>query len=151
MRVVAAPATVALVVLGVLGATGCSRSDEDVREDYCAQVKEDSDELTRISDEAGASGFLEALPTLEGLADLAPDDLSDEWQTYLDALHGWEDALEESGVEADDVADGMPADLPAADRRRIRGAATVLSSAEVRAASEGIEQHALDVCGQPLL
>lgn len=140
-----------LVLLGLLATVGCSPSEEDVREDYCAQVEKDSDELTRISDEAGARGFLEALPTLEDLADLSPDDLADEWKTYLDALHGWRDALDATGLSAEDVADGMPKNLAKADRQRIRGAASVLNSAEVRAAAQGIEQHALDVCGQPLL
>ena len=33
----------------------------------------------------------------------------------------------------------------------MRGAASVLSSQEVVTATQGIEQHALDICKQPLL
>lgn len=142
---------VALVVLLVLPVTGCSKSQDEVRDDYCAAVKEHSEDLIRLSDEGGPEAFAKMLPTLEELAAEAPEDLADEWSSYLDALRGWRDALDESGVEPADLAGGMPKDLARDDKRRIRGAATVLRSPEVTAASEGIEQQALDVCGTPLL
>ncbi|QIX26874.1 hypothetical protein ncot_09860 [Nocardioides sp. JQ2195] len=144
-------AVVALLLALLLPLAGCSQSREDVRDDYCAQVKEDGPDLIRISDEAGAEAFEQMLPTLEGLAEKSPQDLQDEWQVYLNALRGWRDALEKSGVEASDLAGGMPEDLGREDKRRIRGAATVLRSQQVSAASSGIEQHALDVCGTALL
>lgn len=144
-------ALVLTVLLSGAVLAGCSQSQEEVRDDYCAQVKQDGADLIRISDEGGPEAFTKMLPTLEGLAEKAPDDLSDEWQTYLNAVRGWRDALEASGVEPADLASGMPKDLAREDERRIRGAATVLRSDQVAAASEGIEQHALDVCGTPLL
>lgn len=137
------------LVAGLLG--GCQESAEDRREAYCKQVKEDSGDLTRISDEGGAGAFLQALPILEGLAEKSPDDLADEWRTFLDALHGLEDAVEEVGLDPEDVDGGLPKDLPRADRRRVRGAASVLARDDVVAATQGIEQHALDICGTQLL
>lgn len=137
-----------LVVL----AGGCAQDEDAQREDYCESVADRSAELTRLTDEGGPAAFLEALPVLEDLAEESPDDLRDEWRTFLDALHGLEDAVAETGLDpADLTGEGLPDDLPAADRRRLRGAASVLASPDVVAATQGIEQHALDVCHTPLL
>jgi hypothetical protein len=141
-----------LLLLGVALVSGCGEpSPEERREEYCEQVAEDSERLTRISDEGGAGAFLTALPTLEELAAKAPDDLRDEWSLLIDALRGLRDALEDTGVEPAQVDGKLPADLPAAERRRIRAAASVLADPDVVTATQGIEQHALDICRTPLL
>lgn len=141
---------VALLCCGLLAA--CQQSDDERREAYCEQVEEVGPELTRISDEGGAAGFLSALPLLEDLAAEAPGDLRDEWKTFLDALRGLRDALDETGVDPEQVTDeGLPDDLSRDDRRRIRAQASVLASEETVAAVQGIEQHALDICKTPLL
>ena len=134
----------------LLTACGEPTADEG-REEYCAQVEQDSEELTRIVDEGGAGAFTQALPTLEGLADKAPGDIQDEWSLLIDALRGLRDALEETGVEPGEIDGKLPEDLPAADRRRISAAASVLADPEVVEASQGIEQHALDICKTPIL
>lgn len=140
-----------LVALLCLG--GCGEpSPAEQREDYCALVGERGEQLTRIADEGGAAGFVDALPVLTELRAEAPADLRDEWGTFVDALEGLRDALEASGVDpADAGPDGLPEGLDRDARRRIRGAASVLARDEVVAATQGIEQHALDVCGTPLL
>ncbi|MDT0201498.1 hypothetical protein [Nocardioides sp. AE5] len=140
-----------VVALGTAPLTGCSGSAEDQRAGYCEAVSTHSATLTRIADEEGAGGFLSALPILEELGREAPRDLVDEWATLLNALHGLRDALQAAGLEPDDVAGELPDDLAEAERRRIRGAASVLASPEVQRATAGIEQHALDVCGVSLL
>ena len=140
----------ALLGLLVL-ASGCSQTKQDVRDDYCVQVKKDSDALTRAADEGGPGAILTVLPTLERLAKKSPADLTDEWQIYLNALHGWRDSLADSGLTPAEVADGVPSGLPQSDRRRVVGAVSVLRGTDVTAASQGIKQHALDVCGTPLL
>jgi len=147
------PVLVALLVLGLgPGLAGCQQSAEQQREEYCAAVAEEGSELTRIADEAGPAGFLQALPILEGLAARAPSDVRDEWQTFLDALHGLRDALEESGVDPEAMGEeGLPEGLSRAERRRVRAQASVLASGDVVAATQGIEQHALDVCRTPIL
>jgi hypothetical protein len=146
----------AAAVVGCLAAglvlTGCGEpSADERRDDYCAQVEEDSAELTRIADEGKAGAFLAALPTLERLAELAPDDIADDWALLLDALHGLRDALDETGLDPDQVDGKLPADLPAADRRKVAAAASVLADPQVVRATQGIEQQALDVCRTPLL
>jgi len=142
---------VASVVLLTLVVTGCETSEDDARADYCAQVKADADGITRAVAEKGSAAFVDVLPTLEGLADEAPSDVRDEWQVFLNALRGLRDALEATGVKPEEVTGKLPADLPAADRRRIKGAASVLAGDDVRLATKSVEQHALDVCHTPLL
>lgn len=143
--------SVLLLLVAVL-LTACGEPTEDERrEEYCAQVEQDSEDLTRVVDEGGAGAFIEALPTLEDLAEKAPGDIQDEWSLLIDALHGLRDALEETGVEPEQIDGKLPADLPAADRRRISAAASVLADPTVVQASQGIEQHALDICKTPIL
>ena len=145
---------VALAVAAALlsGATGCSETADDRREAYCDQVKKDSTTLSKGVAEGGPRAFLDVLPTLQGLAKKAPSDLKDEWQTLLNALTGLQDALDATGLEPGDIQDGtLPKDLSRADRTRVRDAASVLTTPEVVAATRGIEQHALDICKQPLI
>lgn len=144
-------AGLAAVLCGLVAA-GCGEpTEEETRDEYCAQVQEDSEELTRMADEGKAGAFLTALPTLEGLAEMAPGDLDDEWSLLLDALHGLRDTLEETGVEPERLDGGLPAELPAEDRTRIAAAASVLVDPDVVRATQGIEQHALDICKTPIL
>lgn len=145
-----AAAALGASVLLLTGA-GCQQSAEEERADYCEQVKKDADELTRITDEGGAGGFLDALPLLEGLAEKSPSDLKDEWRTLLNALHGLEEAVEETDIDPDDLNGKLPADLTRAERTRVRQAATVLQEQQVVQSASGIEQHALDVCETPIL
>ncbi len=158
VRLLAAGLAVGLLAAGA----GCSESEDDRRRAYCDQVAQDADGITRAVDEGGPGAFLEVLPTLEGLSEKSPSDLKDEWQILLDALHGLDEALDATGLDpadldgadldgADQGGGGLPRDLPRADRRRVRGAASVLAAPEVVAATRGIEQHALDICKQPLL
>jgi hypothetical protein len=141
----------ACLTAGLLLAGCAEPTAEERRDEYCQQVREDSEELTRMADEGKAGAFLSALPTLESLAEQAPSDIGNHWALLLDALHGLEDALEETGVEAEQVDGKLPADVSAADRRKVSAAASVLVDPEVVAATREIEQHALDICKTPLL
>lgn len=147
------PALVLVALLLLAGTlAGCGEpSPEERRETYCDLVDEKSEELTRATDEGGPGAFVDVLPTLEELGDAAPSDLKDEWQVFLNALHGLRDVLEDTGVDPDQVTGELPETLTRDERRRIRGAAALLVSDEVRAAVQGIEQQALDVCKTQLL
>jgi len=139
-----------VLVLAVM-TTGCDQSEDDARADYCDQVEADADTITRAVDEKGSAAFVDLLPTLEGLAEKAPSDVRDEWQVFLNALRGLRDALEAAGLKPEDVTGRLPESLSAADRKRVRGAASVLAGDDVRLATKSVEQHALDVCHTPLL
>ncbi|CAM3233966.1 hypothetical protein NODU109028_05385 [Nocardioides dubius] len=130
----------------------CSEpTDQEQRAAYCEAVSDAAQELTRIADEGGAGAFVQALPTLEGLAEAAPADLEDEWATYLDALHGLRDAVADAGLEPSALDAPLSEDVAQADRQAIATAVATVTSAEVRAAATGITQQALDVCDTQIL
>ena len=142
-------AVVGLLLTGAVA--GCDQSEEERRADYCAAVSAAAEELTRTADEGGAGAFLDALPTLEELAQQSPSDLKDEWQTYLGALENLRDVLAEAEVEPDELGDGVPRRLSKAQRQRVEGAVRLVRSDKTAAAAAGITQQALDVCDTQLL
>lgn len=142
---------VLVALLATLLLAGCGQSDDEARDSYCEQIKDKADEMTRTVDEGGAGAFVELLPTFEDLADAAPSDLKDEWRTFVNALLALRDALEDTGVEPDEVDGKLPDDLTGEERRRVRSTAALLVSADVVAAVQGIEQHGLDVCHTAIL
>jgi hypothetical protein len=140
---VAVAAAVAVAVL----LTGCA----DQREKYCDAVTEHQQELGEILGAGTPTALLEALPVFRELADEAPDDLRDEWQTVIGALEGLQDALEAAGVDpATYDRDAPPAGLDQADKDAIDAAAQRLTSDQTVAALNGVDQQAKDVCGTPL-
>jgi hypothetical protein len=132
-----------LVPLLLATLTGCG----DREEDYCGALEADQELFAEMQEDASGFGLLEHRPTLHRLADKAPDDLTDEWQTLLGAIDAFAGTLEDAGVEPGDFVGGQaPAGLSESDRTRIANAASELSSADVVEAATGIEQQAKDVC-----
>ncbi|WP_110205621.1 hypothetical protein [Nocardioides daejeonensis] len=140
-----------LILTLLFGLGACSKSAEEKRADYCAAVKDASTGLTRTADEGGASAFLKALPVLEELAEQAPSDLKDEWQTYLGALRNLRDVLAEAKVTPEELSDGVPKRLSEEERARVLGAVRNARSPQTQAAAQGITQQALDVCRTQIL
>ena len=134
-------AAVSLVLLLSVSACG------DQEKSYCSALKSRQTMFAEMQDDTSGLGLLKHRSTLHSLADKAPDDLTDEWQTFLGALDAFAGTLREVGVEPDDFVDGNPpAGLSAEDRTRVANAASELSSDDVVEAADGIEQHAKDVC-----
>jgi hypothetical protein len=103
--------------------------------------------FAEMEEDTAGLALLEHRQALRNLADKAPDDLIDEWQTFLGALDAFAHTLDELGVKPDDFVDGRPpAGLDAQARSRIAASASELSSADVVDAANGIEQQAKDVC-----
>ena len=125
----------------VFSASGCGNSTED---GYCVALKHDQ---TIFADDGTGLALISNLPKLEQLAARAPDDLTDEWQTFTTALEALRDAVRAAGLEPSDFTDGKPpAGTSAAARTQIAQAADELSDDDVVTAATGIEQHAKDVC-----
>jgi len=132
----------ALLILS-LPLAACS-DDEDA---YCGALKADQESFSEMQEDTTGLGLLKHRPTLARLAAKAPEDLRDEWQTFLGAIDAFSETLDDVGVSPDDFADERPpAGLSATDRSRIASAANELSSKDVVDAANGIEQHAKDVC-----
>ena len=140
MRAVAA---LGLVALLLAGAAGCG----DPEAEYCTALKGDQETFAEMQADTTGITLLQHRTMLHALADKAPDDLTDEWQTFLSALDSFAATLAHAGVKPGDFVDGEPpTGLDAATRTQIAQAADVLSSDSVVEAASGIEQQAKDVC-----
>jgi hypothetical protein len=136
----------ALAVAVLLPLAGCG---EDAGASYCSDLERSRKKLAEMveSESGTAAPLLGNRPLLRELADAAPSDVADEWQTFLGALDGLADTLREADVKPSQFEDGKPpAGLDAADRKAIADAADELGSDDVVAAVSGIEQQARDVC-----
>ena len=81
----------AVAALLLLPLTACG---ENSIESYCGEVRENRKQLAEmVSSEQGPEALLDGLPLLRDLAEEAPDDISDEWQTFLNAVENLDEAL----------------------------------------------------------
>ena len=134
------PAVLAVLLLGL---TGCG----DPIEDYCSQLREDRKEFAEMLESESSSALLGNLPMLHDLAEKSPDDLSDDWQTYLRAVEGLDNAIRDAGVKPSDFNGGKaPAGLSKAEQQAIAEAAGQITTEDVITAATNIEQQARDVC-----
>src|SRR4051794_102490 len=139
-RATLAPLLVAVLALGM---TSCG----DQEKSYCAALSADQELFAAMADDTSGLALLKHRSALHGLADKAPSDLSDEWQTFLGAVDAFAKTLSDAGVKPGDFVDGQaPAGLDPAVHTRIVDAANELSSDDVVQAADGIEQQAKDVC-----
>jgi hypothetical protein len=84
---------------------------------------------------------------LRELSEKSPDDLADEWETFLTAIEGLDQAIERAGVKPSDFEDGKaPPGLSVKDKKAIAEAAGQITTEEVITAATGIENQARDVC-----
>jgi hypothetical protein len=142
-RRVRAASAAALAIVLVGGLAGCG----DREKSYCAALEADQEKFATVQEDAGGVGLLKLRTTLHALAEKAPDDLTDEWQTLLGAIDAFAQTLDDAGVKPGDFVNGQPpAGLSEAARTRIASAASELSSTDVVEAANGIEQQAKDVC-----
>ncbi|WP_445258851.1 hypothetical protein [Nocardioides aurantiacus] len=131
-------------LLLALPLAGCG---EPSTEDYCAQLRLDREKLADMVSVGSPTALLDNLELLQGLAEKAPSDLTDEWQTFLGALEDLDAALRSADVSAEDFEGGEPPPgLARADRDAVVAAADQIRSEEVVGAASGIEQQGRDVC-----
>jgi hypothetical protein len=138
------PLGVGLALAVLLPLTGCGGNDFDA---YCGDLQRHQKEMADMIDSTSPTALLSHLPMLHELADKSPDDLADEWQTFVGALDHLEKAIKDAGVKPSDFTDGRPpAGLSEADHKAIVDAADQISSDDVTSAASGIEQQGRDVC-----
>ena len=137
-----AVATLAVALL--LPLTGCGG---DSTEDYCGAIQAANKKVAAMIASDSPSALLSNVPLLKDLAQEAPEDIADEWQTLIGALEGLDEALDDAGVQASDFTGGKPpAGLGATDQKAIADAAGQVGGEDVVQATYGIEQQARDVC-----
>ncbi len=143
MRLVPGLIAVVLELSGLL--SGCGG------EDYCDTVKDRQADLTDVTASGSPAALLDALPIFRDLADEAPDDIRDEWRTFLDPLEELDQALTDARVDpASYDPEDLPASLSQTERRRIETAGAALADPAVVNAFGGVQQQARDVCHTPL-
>jgi len=132
-----------LVVALLLPLAGCG----DKTEDYCSALEDHNKDIAEMVGSDSPDALLNGLPVLRDLGKKAPEDLTDEWQTFLGALDGLDDALRKAGVKAADFVDGKPPKgTGVREQKAIADAASQIGADDVVEASTSIEQQARDVC-----
>ena len=132
------------LVLTVATTTGCGRTD------YCTTLAEERSGLTGLADRAGEPGTDVLSPTLDAfgrLREASPRTLRDEWDTVYYAWEGLLDAVRAAGVDPSDYRPGeTPDGVSRDDARRLAEVAAELASERVVEATQGLEDHAREVC-----
>jgi hypothetical protein len=132
---------VAAVVALLLVLAGCG---PDATAHYCSALQA---QQSIFADDGTGLQLITNLPELKVLAAEAPDDLRDEWQTFLSALQSLHDAIAAAHLHPTDFVNGKaPAGTPASAATAIAAAANELSAPDVVDAANGIDQQAKDVC-----
>jgi hypothetical protein len=135
---------VALAVALLAPLAGCGGNSID---DYCNDLSAHRKQFAEMVESTSPTALLSHLSMLHDLADKAPEDLADEWQTFIGALEGLDRALDRAGVKPSAFVGGKPpAGLSASDRQQVADAAAQIETDDVVAAVSGIEQQGRDVC-----
>jgi hypothetical protein len=134
------------VLLLVLPVAGCASEQEK----YCSALTDEQKNLERLSagsDDPGSGDLARTIDVFERLRAEAPDDMVDEWDTYVTALQALEKALDDAGADESMFSDGeRPEGMSKDDYASISSAAVELRSTRVVQAAAGIENQARDVC-----
>ena len=135
-----------LAALLLVPLAGCAGEQET----YCSTVEEEQRTLAELSegaDDPAAGTLARTIDVFGRLQADAPEDMVDEWDTYVTAWRALETALRDAGADEAMFTDGeKPAGMSEEDYSSISAAAADLRSTRVVEAAAGIEQHALDVC-----
>lgn len=125
--------------------------DDDPFETYCKEVKAQRKSLSEDLAGGTPTALIQALPEFERLQDKSPSDLEDEWATVTSRIGDLVGALEDAGVDpATYDRRQPPPGLTDDERDAIDAAAQALATAEMKAALDGVEQQARDVCKTPM-
>jgi hypothetical protein len=136
---------VATLMSGML--TACGGGGEAAA--YCDSLEEAEQEFGTL--ESGDFASLdEALDKLHELADEAPDDVKDDWETVDGALTDMEQAFEDAGLELADLEGITNGEIPeGVDVEKLTTLTQELgqiTSGDFEAAANNIEKHAKDEC-----
>ena len=142
------PAAVAASTLLIAVLSACGGGDGP-DSDYCKDLEAAKPSLESLKT-SGASQLQDVFEVTHKLADEAPGDVKDAWETYDKAITNIETALKEAGVGPKELVSLQRGEVPeGVDQEKLRGLPTTfqkLDSPEVAKASNAIAKHAKDVC-----
>jgi hypothetical protein len=146
------------LLLAVSALTGCGGNGGDAgdngatqTETYCKQLKADKTYFSAFSGgDIDPGQFTEALDRFHALADAAPDDIAQQWDTLDGTLSEVQRSLAEAGIDAKDLAGLQSGKLPkGVDMSKLAGLANKfkdLNSPELQSAAKAIQKHAKKAC-----
>jgi hypothetical protein len=135
-----------VMMIAVLAACGGGDGPDS---DYCKDLEAAKPSLESLKSN-GAEKLQDVFQVTHKLADEAPDDVKDAWETYDEAISNIEKALKDAGVGPKELASLQRGEVPASvDQEKLRGLPVTfqkLDSPQVAKASAKIAKHAKDVC-----
>lgn len=145
MRITKKAVGLAALALSASLVTGCGNSVDA----YCNDLEATSDELGSLTG-SEPEDMEKAFDAIEDLADNAPDEVKDEWETLHQQMEEIEDALDEAGLEFADLGNLSTGQLPDGvteeDLTQLGERLQNLNGDEVQEATDTISKHAKDEC-----
>ena len=142
------PAAVVASTLLIAVVSACSSGDGP-DSDYCKDLEAAKPSLDSLKSN-GAEQLQDVFKVTHKLADEAPGDVKDAWETYDKAISAIEKALKDAGVGPKELVSLQRGEVPdGVDQKKLRGLPATfqkLDSPEVTKASNEIAKHAKDVC-----
>ncbi|GAB3262486.1 hypothetical protein [Nocardioides dilutus] len=116
---------------------------------YCDALKETQKDFENFEG-SDFSSFEEFTDQVEEFADDAPDEVKDDWKVLAEAFKAFVKALEDAGLEPEDLEGLSSGEIPEdVDMEALTEAMTeaqALGSEEFQKATENIEKHAKEEC-----
>jgi hypothetical protein len=135
-------------VMTIAALSACSGGDGP-DSDYCKDLEAAEPSLESLKSN-GAEQLQDVFKVTHKLADEAPGDVKDAWETYDEAISSIEKALEDAGVGPKELASLQRGEVPdGVDQEKLRGLPATfqkLDSPAVAKASTQIATHAKEVC-----
>ncbi|EFQ83869.1 hypothetical protein HMPREF0063_10585 [Aeromicrobium marinum DSM 15272] len=131
----------ATVLVGVTTLSACGGGSGD----YCGDLESLQDDFASAS-ELTSETAEEVFAAFGQLAESAPDEVADDWETVDSNLEGFQSALEDAGLDLANLEDIDPTTLDEDATAAIQEAYANLANEDSQAAFTAIEEHALDEC-----
>jgi hypothetical protein len=148
----AAAAALGLCLLTACGDDGGGKAS-DSSGDYCSDLKAAKKEVDALKG-GDFSDLEKTTDAMHRLADEAPDEIKDDWETLVSGVDKLVSALKEAGLDDDDMASLQSGQIPdGVDMEALNGLMEKiksLSTKEFQAAGDAINKHAKDECGVDL-
>ncbi|WP_028652056.1 hypothetical protein [Nocardioides halotolerans] len=147
----------AAVALGLTLLTACGDDDGGGKAggsgDYCKDLKSAKKEVDALKG-GDFSDLQKTTDAMHQLADEAPDEIKDDWETLVKGVDKLVDALKKAGLDDDDMAALQSGQIPdGVDMAALQSLMTeiqALDTEEFQKAGDNINKHAKDECGVDL-
>lgn len=137
----------AMLMVGSVSACGGGAAST---QEYCDSLQQLRDDFSSIQNPGPGDmeQFNEAIDRMSELADQAPDEVSEQWQTLSGGLEQLRSAVDDLGISMEDLADPQAmSEIDPQQLQEFQQRVESLGSQETQRATDEIEQHAQQECG----